>query len=994
MPRKPPPPRRSMFLRLVFLFAALATVPLAITGLVMSRNSQSRVLETGREMSRLGEAAMNNSLNRVINLSKENSEKSSSRLIDMGTKALNTAKQRQTEVGQKALRESGERLRETSAGTLKQSGGQLAGRAQEVLRESNDRLQKVQREALVPIKNAVVSNVRDILEDRDRQLVALTRDSLRQSAQMTNLEQARRLATAADTTIDKLVSALDQATNIQAVRFYRVAEAPEALQHIAESRVPDAQRAALFTPGGDLVADFPANAAAEAGWTRPETLREFLRVANNNRPFTGDINMTADGPSLVLGVPVRAGARFGVLVTDCLLKDLSKSVTAPAERQTNVAIANRNGRVLLSGGGAPPATSPEQSSTILGALRRGEETTVESIGAGGEATLAAVVPLKNVNALVLVQQPLRAALTKADDLERRLAEQSKNDARALERLVVRIGTAQVDAVAPEQERIARQAARVMQRQTTQVVSASIAALRWKEKASTETAAIRIAQEAERATAGLAESMKASGLQAAEAASEKLEQEAKKNIRGVVLTTRMNAENASLRSARDVQNSSFTLMGVFFVAACLLGVLTARSIIRPVQQLASATQEFAAGNYHYRLHTTSRDEIGQLAAGFNEMAAAVQATNRRLEEEKRRIQTIVESSPDGLIMIEPDGSVGFLNPASRRMLGLPEAPDVPVQQVVETDEEAARRIAPVLAPAETNGHAPVEVAIEGPAPRVLQLRTVEVPSGDGTTARLQHLHDITREREIDQMKSDFVSLVSHELRTPLTSILGFSSYMLTNKLGDLTEMQRTAAESIHRQAKRLSAIISDFLDISRIESGAIQMARDRLNLPEITQRVVQDLRPQAAEKNLEIVVEMPTGLTALGDEHRVSQVLTNLLGNAVKFTDRGRVTVRAAQVDGQIRMAVHDTGVGIPPDELDKVFDRFYQVEKVVSRKTGGTGLGLAITKNIVEAHGGRIWIESAPGAGTTAHVTLPAPSEGAEPAAAVGEAPAPTLAVA
>jgi signal transduction histidine kinase len=226
-----------------------------------------------------------------------------------------------------------------------------------------------------------------------------------------------------------------------------------------------------------------------------------------------------------------------------------------------------------------------------------------------------------------------------------------------------------------------------------------------------------------------------------------------------------------------------------------------------------------------------------------------------------------------------------------------------------------------------------------------------------------------------MKSDFISLVSHELRTPLTSILGFSSYMLTGRLGVVADTQKTALESIHRQAKRLSAIISDFLDVSRIESGKIEMKKEPVQIKSIASRVVEDLRPQASEKQIAVNARVEEGslpLVALGDEQRIAQVFTNLVGNALKFTEpQGAIDVSLARKNGEVVCQVRDTGCGIPPDELDRVFDRFYQVEKVVTRKSGGTGLGLAIVKNIIEAHGGRIWIESRLGEGTQVSFTLP-----------------------
>ena len=318
---------------------------------------------------------------------------------------------------------------------------------------------------------------------------------------------------------------------------------------------------------------------------------------------------------------------------------------------------------------------------------------------------------------------------------------------------------------------------------------------------------------------------------------------------------------------------------------------------------------------------------------------------------------------------------MINPAALRVLGA----DPERSHPADLPPSALARLQECLHAATPSGD-PATVEYREPQRCVLQLRKIELRSAAGRPlGQLLHMRDITRERQIDEMKNDFISLVSHELRTPLTSILGFSSYLLQGKLGSLQDSQRMALESVHRQARRLAAIISDFLDVSRIESGRIEMKKEPVAVATVAERVIEDLRPQANERaiRLELAVDTDHGpVVALGDEQRIAQVLTNLLGNSLKFTDKeGLVRVRLQRQGREILCQVIDTGCGIPADELPKVFDRFYQVEKVVIRKTGGTGLGLAIVKNIVEAHGGRIWIESEVGRGTQVSFTLPAAEE-------------------
>jgi signal transduction histidine kinase len=232
----------------------------------------------------------------------------------------------------------------------------------------------------------------------------------------------------------------------------------------------------------------------------------------------------------------------------------------------------------------------------------------------------------------------------------------------------------------------------------------------------------------------------------------------------------------------------------------------------------------------------------------------------------------------------------------------------------------------------------------------------------------------RLKELDKMKSDFVSNVSHELRTPLTSIKGSVDNMLDGLTGQLNEKQIRYLARIKSNADRLSRLINDLLDLSRIEAGRVEVRAATLPLNALAGEVAEQLKPLAAEKLIQI--EVPASdpeVTVWADRDKVTQVLMNLIGNAIKFTPQnGKVTVAIEKNgDDYMRISIADNGPGIVQEEANKIFAKFYQVDNIDRQKPKGSGLGLAISKALVELHGGKIWVESAVGRGSTFYFTLP-----------------------
>jgi signal transduction histidine kinase len=236
-----------------------------------------------------------------------------------------------------------------------------------------------------------------------------------------------------------------------------------------------------------------------------------------------------------------------------------------------------------------------------------------------------------------------------------------------------------------------------------------------------------------------------------------------------------------------------------------------------------------------------------------------------------------------------------------------------------------------------------------------------------------IQDKSRQLEVaSQHKSQFLANMSHELRTPLNAILGYSELILDNVYGETPEKMREVLDRIQKNGKHLLGLINDVLDLSKIEAGQLALALADYSLGDVVSSVFSAVEPLATEKRLAFKIEMPQNLPAgHGDERRITQVLLNLVGNAIKFTDRGEVAIKASATNSSFTIAVRDTGPGIDVSDQTKIFEEFKQIESPAMKRKGGTGLGLSISRRIIEMHGGRLWVESDLGHGSTFSFSLP-----------------------
>jgi PAS domain S-box-containing protein len=361
-------------------------------------------------------------------------------------------------------------------------------------------------------------------------------------------------------------------------------------------------------------------------------------------------------------------------------------------------------------------------------------------------------------------------------------------------------------------------------------------------------------------------------------------------------------------------------------------------------------------------------------------AELEQQYRVAEHARSETRAIIDATSEAIILISPGGYILSVDKQFTEYFALrPE--DVAGRRFDELHEferifaDPAAFKALVTATARDEKSQFTEIITQfWPRARELELYSNPVQSAGGEhLGRLYVFRDVTHERAVDRMKSEFVSLVSHELRTPLTSIKGYVDLLLEGDAGALNGEQAEYLGIVKNNADRLVNLINDLLDVSRIESGNIQLQRTSLDIAQSIREVASSLKPQIEEKGQQLELNIPEALPAVsGDAGRVTQILTNLLSNAYKYTPAGgTITITASAQKSMVRVDVRDTGIGLSPEEQAQLFTRFFRARNQTTQEVGGTGLGLSITRSLVEMHGGEIIVSSAPGQGSTFSFTLP-----------------------
>jgi len=443
---------------------------------------------------------------------------------------------------------------------------------------------------------------------------------------------------------------------------------------------------------------------------------------------------------------------------------------------------------------------------------------------------------------------------------------------------------------------------------------------------------------------------------------------------------------------------FYFLLLFFGAllvSLLFSLRISSAITRPLKNIILVSQEIAKGNYKKKINVENSDELGHLAVTFNEMSSQLEATITDLNEKKMEVESILNSMKDGLVAVDKELNIILINPAALNYFNLSQDMDTKGKNIFQFCRH--RRINAALQETiETGQSLEFEVKIKS---KVFQVTTVPlgavvssgtgVPfnseadertgnaAGSGNAARtasgcLALIRDITELRKLEKIRRDFVSNVTHELKTPITSIKGFVETLKGGAIAD-EKVALRFLEIIEIEAERLHNLIEDILRLAEIESLPRETDLQRFRLRDIAEEVLAILQPLAKEKGVSLTYGETEEITMTANRDRIKQLLLNLVDNAIKYNIlQGAVTVAAFKEKGKNVISVKDTGIGIPSEHRERIFERFYRVDKGRSREMGGTGLGLSIVKHIVKLYDGDIEVKSEPGRGTEFVVRLPA----------------------
>jgi len=437
---------------------------------------------------------------------------------------------------------------------------------------------------------------------------------------------------------------------------------------------------------------------------------------------------------------------------------------------------------------------------------------------------------------------------------------------------------------------------------------------------------------------------------------------------IVFEQRMNVDREDLSIFYIVL---FIVLGIFYLVSLWVASIVLARYIKPIDDISHTAIQLADGDYSARVFEDELTGITPLTHSLNVLARNLQEMSQQRESEQERLKTLIETMGSGLIVLGRSGNISIMNKTFGGLFGL------------QFDKVRSRNYQDIGLPEELQAFAYQLLMTETPTRQQLQLQTTKglrytecygapvIGEYGKWLGMVIVIHDITELKRLEKVRQDFVANVSHELKTPVTSIKGFTETLLYGAY-QKEETLLEFLEIIKLESDRLQLLIDDLLDLSKMEQQAFVLSKAPVSINMLFQRALQITSQAAAAKEIHPVIEEGLQLLVKGDENRLLQIVVNLVSNAITYSSSQTAIALSSYREGQFGvLVIRDEGIGISADELSRIFERFYRVDKARSRNSGGTGLGLAIVKHLVEAHQGKIEVESEVGKGTTFRVFIP-----------------------
>lgn len=426
-----------------------------------------------------------------------------------------------------------------------------------------------------------------------------------------------------------------------------------------------------------------------------------------------------------------------------------------------------------------------------------------------------------------------------------------------------------------------------------------------------------------------------------------------------------------QTSRMKKNLFFVFLAVF-ISSIPVAFLFSKRLTRPLQEITQAAHSFGKGDLSQRIRIRTGDEIEFMAKSFNQMADEISLRLKEISGERSQLSAVLNGMIEGIMILNSEGMVLLTNPSLNQMFSLqgPVHKETYYYELIR-HHELNELIREALADRKNQS---LDISFTHPRESFFQVQASVALGGndDENFYMVLVFHEITEMRRLERIRKDFVANVSHELRTPLTSIKGY--------LEALSEMESSHSEEekkflaiLQKQSQRMENIVSDLLELARIESGKEKLQLTSISVKPFLEKTVASLYPLAEKKGQTIEIQTSEDLVLKADPDKLTRIFINLIENAIKYTpEKGKILIGSQKKNDRIELFVKDNGIGIPLVDQNRIFERFYRVDRARSREIGGTGLGLSIVKHLIEAHGGSVGVESYPNEGSTFSVRFPA----------------------